>query len=146
MYKNFEGSELYCYTCDHTWDVDNLNLMQICPECGNTPTSDDDTSCFGYNPFITCKCGTRVYLDYNENKCLECCTKYNQDGEKIKQRIIIGRPINGISLNGDEYLLDSDNNVMKFDCIQAAKDFLLENHILADQLDQFNYVEANENE
>jgi len=146
MYKNFEGSELYCYACEHTWDVDNLNLMQTCPECKATPKNDDDTCCLGYNPFITCKCGTRIYLDCNENECLDCCTKYNQDGESIKQKIIVGRPINGISLNGDDYLLDDYNNVMKFDNIQAAKDFLLDNHILADQLDQLNYVEADENE
>lgn len=36
----------------------------------------------------------------------------------------IGRPINGISLNGREYILDADDNVMKFKSKQDACDFL----------------------
>ena len=146
MYKNFEGSELYCYTCEHTWDVDNLNLMQICPKCKATPKNDDDTNCFGYNSFITCKCGTRIYLDYDENECCGCQAKYNQDGEYILSKIIIARPINGISLNGNEYLLGNNGKVLKFDSVQIAKDFLTENNISTDELSNFYFVEADDNE
>ena len=40
MYKNFEGSELYCMSCKHTWDVDNLKTIQTCPKCRITPVED----------------------------------------------------------------------------------------------------------
>lgn len=38
---------------------------------------------------------------------------------------VIGRPINGISINGLEYILDDDGNEMVFDSIEAAKEFLV---------------------
>ncbi len=37
---------------------------------------------------------------------------------------IIGRPINGISLNGFEYVLDEDGDEMIFESTTAAKEFL----------------------
>ena len=43
--------------------------------------------------------------------------------------IVISKPINGISLNGDEYLLDEDNEVMEFDAIEIAKEFLIKNGV-----------------
>ena len=41
--------------------------------------------------------------------------------------IAIGRPINGISLNGLEYLLNDDGSYMEFNDSKTAKDFLREN-------------------
>ena len=42
--------------------------------------------------------------------------------------IVVGRPINGISLNGLEFLLISENGPrMTFDSKEEAKDFLREN-------------------
>jgi len=41
-----------------------------------------------------------------------------------ESHIVIGRPINGISLNGLEYLLDKDNKELEFKDKQAAKDYL----------------------
>lgn len=44
---------------------------------------------------------------------------------KNKTGVIIGRPINGISLNGIEYALENDKGEYKhFDSIEAAKQFL----------------------
>ena len=40
---------------------------------------------------------------------------------------IVGRPIEGISLNGLEYLLDDEGNLMEFDSPIEAKEFLREN-------------------
>jgi hypothetical protein len=40
--------------------------------------------------------------------------------------IIIGRPINGISLNGLEYLLNEDQTEMEFKDKETAKQFLRE--------------------
>jgi len=41
--------------------------------------------------------------------------------------IVIGRPINGISLNGLEYLLNEEGNYMEFNDSKTAKEFLREN-------------------
>jgi len=41
--------------------------------------------------------------------------------------VIIGKYIEGISLNGLEYLLNEDNTEMEFDTIDNAKIFLIEN-------------------
>jgi len=41
--------------------------------------------------------------------------------------IIIGKPINGISINGDEWLLDDENKEMEFEDKEAAKQFLRDN-------------------
>lgn len=40
--------------------------------------------------------------------------------------IVIGRPINGISLNGNEYVLGDDGNPRLFSNIVEAKQFLAE--------------------
>ena len=40
---------------------------------------------------------------------------------------LIKRPIDGISLNGDEYLLDDEGNEMIFDTVSQAKAFLIQN-------------------
>lgn len=58
--------------------------------------------------------------------------------------IAISKPINGISLNGNEYLLDSKNEVMKFEDTKRAKEFLRDNGInLTDEEmnDSFNFEE-----
>ena len=60
--------------------------------------------------------------------------------------IIIGRPINGISLNGLEYLLNDDQTEMEFADKDYAKKFLRKNgfkKFTDDQLeDSFMFVEA----
>lgn len=40
--------------------------------------------------------------------------------------IIISRPINGITLNGVEYVLDENGEVMKFESLECAHVFLME--------------------
>lgn len=37
---------------------------------------------------------------------------------------VISRPVEGVTLNGKEYLLDADQNLMEFESRQAALDFL----------------------
>ena len=44
-------------------------------------------------------------------------------------RIVIGRPINGIPLNGLEYLYDKNGDMIHFESKEKAKDFLLNNGI-----------------
>lgn len=42
---------------------------------------------------------------------------------------VISRPINGISLNGREFVLNKDNLVITFESEEAAKKFLQEYNI-----------------
>ncbi len=42
------------------------------------------------------------------------------------KRIAVGRPINGITINGLEYLLDDEGDLMTFESEQKAKEFLAE--------------------
>jgi|GEM_PF-6054508 len=39
-------------------------------------------------------------------------------------RYAIGRPIEGVTLNGNEYVLDGDGKLMTFDSEEDALDFL----------------------
>jgi len=39
----------------------------------------------------------------------------------------IGRPIEGVSLNGNEYLLDDDGEVLRFESTDACLDFIKKN-------------------
>jgi hypothetical protein len=62
-----------------------------------------------------------------------------------QSHILIGRPINGISLNGLEFLLDDKNEPMEFADKDKAKEFLKANGY-ADFSDEeledaFNFVE-----
>ncbi len=46
-----------------------------------------------------------------------------------KTGIVIGRPVNGISLNGLEYALDDDGNYIHFSSVCEAKRFLRDNGV-----------------
>ena len=41
--------------------------------------------------------------------------------------VIVGRPVNGISINGLEWLLDDNGELMEFTDSNMARSFLLEN-------------------
>lgn len=51
----------------------------------------------------------------------------------------ITRPINGISLNGDEFLIDDHKERMVFEDVKTAQEFLLDNGINEEELELFNY-------
>ena len=42
----------------------------------------------------------------------------------LTKKITVGRAIDGISLNGLEYLLDENNEIMEFNDVKSAKKFL----------------------
>ena len=42
---------------------------------------------------------------------------------------VIGRPINGICLNGREYVLDDNDKVLKFTTEEEAKKYLKDNGV-----------------
>ena len=54
--------------------------------------------------------------------------------------IAVGRAINGISINGLEYILDDDNEVMLFSSVDKAKQFLAE-HGADAECESFFYEE-----
>lgn len=41
--------------------------------------------------------------------------------------IVIGRPINGVTLNGLEYILDDNGEILKFESVNAALAYLIKN-------------------
>lgn len=47
----------------------------------------------------------------------------------------IGRPINGVTINCLEYVLDDEDELMLFDSIEEAKEFLRENGIDDDEIE-----------
>ena len=58
---------------------------------------------------------------------------------------VIGRPINGISLNGLEYLLDDENGkIMGFNSLIEAQTYLIKEGISIINLDYFVFEEAND--
>lgn len=50
-------------------------------------------------------------------------------------KFIIGRPIEGISLNGLEYLLGTDGHELLFDTVDEAKKLLSDNGVEGDELE-----------
>lgn len=61
---------------------------------------------------------------------------------------IITRPINGISINGDECVCGSDDTACKFNSIAEAKEFLAKNGYTEMEIEDegINFVETNEDE
>jgi len=57
--------------------------------------------------------------------------------------IAVGRAINGISINGLEYILDGDSEVMLFKSVEEAKEFLTE-HGADAECESFFYEEQEE--
>jgi len=58
--------------------------------------------------------------------------------------IAIGRPINGITINGLEYLLDDDGNEMCFDTKEDAMTFLRNADVPESAIESFEYIERSE--
>lgn len=56
--------------------------------------------------------------------------------------VIIGRPINGISLNGLEYAQTDDGEILIFDDRKKAENFLLDSGVIEDDLWYFTFVES----
>ncbi len=67
------GNELYCRSCGH--EVRTEHNEYECPKCGSEDVCN--------NSFITCDCGTTVYLDRFTNQCAECGKLYNKFGQEL---------------------------------------------------------------
>lgn len=74
------GVESYCRNCHREWrfdDADTTESQQMteCPHCGDT---------LSRSRFITCDCGTTVYLDDPlTNECPSCGQLYNGFGQAL---------------------------------------------------------------
>lgn len=73
MKNNKIGIECYCRECEHTERTDKP--LNKCTECGSTDISNSE--------YITCSCGTTVYLDEGVNECGYCGSMYNEEGKKL---------------------------------------------------------------
>lgn len=58
-----------------------------------------------------------------------------------KKQFMIGRPINGVTINGLEYLLNEDNSDMLFDSKEDAILFLVANDYTDDQIETVFVIE-----
>ena len=67
------GNELYCRECG--FEARTEHSEYECPECGSTDVFN--------SRFITCDCGTTVYLDGFTNECPECGKMYNGFGQEL---------------------------------------------------------------
>lgn len=56
-------------------------------------------------------------------------------------KLAIARPINGISINGVEYLMDASNEVKYFDSKEDAVSFLKMNGVDDEEIETYLFVE-----
>ena len=57
--------------------------------------------------------------------------------------VMVGRPLNGITVNGGiEYLLNSENKRMIFDSPEDAKNYLIQNGVSKVAAELFYYIDA----
>ena len=55
--------------------------------------------------------------------------------------IIIGKSINGVTINGCEWLIDSNNDYMRFNRIEEEQIFLFDNGYNEKEIEYFNFKE-----
>lgn len=58
--------------------------------------------------------------------------------------IFVSRPINGISINGDEVLLDDNNELLLFEDETAAINWLHERGVTDEEIEGFNFNDEND--
>ena len=59
--------------------------------------------------------------------------------------LLVGRPINGITLNGLEYLLSEDGtNVLRFQNEDTAQSFLRVHGVTDEQMEWMRFIETEE--
>jgi hypothetical protein len=56
--------------------------------------------------------------------------------------IVVARPINGITINGDEYLLDDNGEVLKFKSRAEAEKYLLAHDLTAEEIAGLRFIEV----
>lgn len=104
------------------------NTDMVCKRCGN-PVYQSDHAEYIYQCF---RCDEDLYsFEVTE-----------QDGFYLP-KVIVARPVNGISLNGGlEYLLDGNKEVRVFNNQPEAEAFLLANGFIREDLEFLYFVEV----
>lgn len=67
------GNELYCRDCEY--ETRTEARLDECPKCGSPSVFNSS--------FITCDCGTTVYLSRFTNECEMCGKLYNGFGQEL---------------------------------------------------------------
>ena len=107
------------------------------------------------NTDMICKtCGSPVWEADDTRYIYQCfkCNKHLKDTEVEEQNglylppVIVGRHINGITLNDLEWLLDEDGNEMVFKNQPEAEAFLLKSGFSQEDLEWFIFLEVEKNE
>ena len=77
LLNKMTGNEFYFRSCEN-W-IRTENRVDKCPKCSGKDVVN--------NSFITCDCGTTVYIEHNANKCENCGKQYDNFGEKLIVKI-----------------------------------------------------------
>jgi hypothetical protein len=86
---------------------------------------------------------TRAALQFRKRGCLG--GSRNAAGIiQEKNMITISRPINGITLNGDEFLLDGDGNVVEFMSHIEAYMFLQGKGLTTEEIDALTFHDSDD--
>ena len=56
--------------------------------------------------------------------------------------VVVGRPINGITINGLEYILDDNGDVMEFDSEEEAVKFLTDHGVSSEEMEYLVFEEV----
>lgn len=56
--------------------------------------------------------------------------------------VVVGRPVNGISLNGLEFLLDDEDEVIYFSSVDEAKKYLDDAGIEPEEYSEYTFLES----
>ena len=60
-------------------------------------------------------------------------------------KVMVGRHMNGITLNPLEFVLNDDGDVMMFDTVQEAKDFLTSHEVAENEMKYLYFVDEEGN-
>lgn len=60
----------------------------------------------------------------------------------MTSKIIIGRAVGGVSINGLEYLLDEKGQEMTFDSERAAREYLREHGIPESEIKEMSFIQV----
>lgn len=66
--------------------------------------------------------------------------------ERCVLKYAIGRPINGITLNGNEYVLDENGEMTLFDSMEEAKSFLYRHGLSEEEINDLIFEEIEQNQ
>lgn len=106
---------------------------------------------YGNTDMVCRRCGNPVYQSVHAGYRYQCfrCGEDLYSSEVTEQdgfylpRVIVARPVNGITLNeGLEYLLDGNKEIRVFNSQPEAEAFLLANGCVSEDLEFLYFVEV----